>query len=234
MTGPTATVHVAASLRFLLPSRYRDGAATVPIDGSASLVHVVETLGVPRTEFGEPRVNGRPADRTVLLHDGDVVEIPPRPRPEPLAEPRFVLDVHLGTLARRLRLLGIDAAYRNDADDDELVAQAAAERRVLLTQDRGLLRRRALPAGGYVRGQRPDDQLADVLDRYAPPLQPWTRCLSCNGRLSSVAKGDVEHLLPSGTRKSYAEFSRCRDCGRVYWRGAHADRLGQIVADAHR
>ena len=38
----------------------------------------------------------------------------------------------------------------NDASDDALIEQANAERRILLTQDRGLLRRRALWLGGYV------------------------------------------------------------------------------------
>ena len=51
----------------------------------------------------------------------------------------FVLDVHLGTLARRLRLVGVDAAYANDLDDDALIERANAGRRVLLTQDRKLL-----------------------------------------------------------------------------------------------
>ena len=97
-------------------------------------------------------------------------------RPQQLASARFVLDVHLGTLARRLRLVGVDAAYGNDAGDDALIEQANAGRRVLLTQDRGLLRRRALWLGAYVRGARPDDQFRDVLDRFRPPLAPWTRC----------------------------------------------------------
>jgi len=103
---------------------------------------------------------------------------------------------------------------------------------VLLTQDRGLLRRGALRAGGYVRGSRPDDQLADVLDRFAPSLNPWTRCPACNGALHPVAKPDVEHLLEPGTRRSYTEFSRCEACGQLYWRGAHADDLAAIVDTA--
>jgi uncharacterized protein len=103
---------------------------------------------------------------------------------------------------------------------------------VVLTQDRGLLRRRALPAGAYVRGNRADGQLADVLDRFAPPLAPWTRCAACNGGLEPVAKDEVEDMLEPGTRSSYSEFVRCRDCGRPYWRGAHAERLDAIVANA--
>ena len=215
-------VLVAPALRFLLSAANRGGEVTVPADGGSSPVHVVESLGVPRTEIGELRMHG------------DLIEVLPVPRPQRVARARFVLDVHLGALARRMRLLGLDTAYRNDATDPELVAQAIAEQRILLTQDRGLLRRRALPAGGYVHGSRPDDQLADVLDRYAPPLAPWSRCPACNGRLAAVPKQAVEHRLEPGTRRSYEQFSACPACDRVYWRGAHAGRLDAIVARAVR
>ncbi len=125
-------------------------------------------------------------------------------------------------------------AYANDAADDALVEQANAERRVLLTQDRGLLHRRQLWLGAYVRGARPDEQLADVLDRFAPPLAPWTRCLACNGPLSPAAKADVDPLLQPGTRRTYQAFSRCANCTQVYWRGAHSKRLEQIIDSAVR
>jgi uncharacterized protein len=105
---------------------------------------------------------------------------------------------------------------------------------VLLTQDRGLLRRRATWSAAYVYGTRPDDQVADVLDRFAPPLSPWTRCTACNGELEPTPKSTVEHLLEPGTRRSYDAFARCRSCGRPYWRGAHAARLQRLVADAER
>jgi len=223
---------VADALRFLLPVRHRHGDVVVPVDGVSSLGHVVESLGIPRTEIGELRVGGRPVLPNTRPCDGDLVDVLPVSRPQRLADPRFVLDVHLGALARRMRLLGLDVAYRNDAADVELVEQAAAERRVVLTQDRGLLRRRALTAGAYVRGHRPDDQLADVLDRFDPPLAPWSRCLVCNGRLEPVSKQEVQHLLEPGTRRTYGEFSRCRTCGRPYWRGAHAERLDSVVARA--
>ena len=72
-----------------------------------------------------------------------------------LASARFVLDVHLGTLTRQLGLAGVDAAYANDAADDALVGQANAERRVLLTQDRGLLHRRQSVAGRLRAGDTP-------------------------------------------------------------------------------
>jgi uncharacterized protein len=234
MNQAQAQVIVSAELKLFLRPGRRCGPARVLLDGTSSLGHVVESLGVPLTEAGRLLVNGAPAAPGYRPGNGDVVDVEAVRRPQQLASARFVLDVHLGTLARRLRLVGVDAAYANDAADDALVEQANAERRVLLTQDRGLLHRRQLWLGAYVRGARPDEQLADVLDRFAPPLAPWTRCLACNGPLSPAAKADVDPLLQPGTRRTYQAFSRCANCAQVYWRGAHSKRLEQIIDSAVR
>lgn len=218
---------------FLAP-RHRRHRFMLPYDGTSSLGHLVESAGIPLPEVGALRIGGRAATAAERVPRGRSVTVLPVTRPQPLppGPPRFCLDVHLGTLARRLRLLGLDTWYRNDAGDDELIEVAAAGGRVLLTRDRGLLRRRAVRLGAYVYGDRPDDQLADVLDRFAPPIAPWTRCPACNGLLAPAAKGDVEHLLEPGTRRTYQEFARCRHCGRAYWHGAHSRQLAAMVARA--
>jgi len=226
-----AEIHVPPELALFLRPGRRGGPVFVRCDGVSSLGHVVQSIGVPLTEIGELLVNGAAEQPGYRPRGGDVVLMRPVRRPEPLDRPRFLLDVHLGTLARRLRLVGVDAAYDRDADDDELIEQANASGRVLLTQDRGLLQRRSLWRGAYVRGGRPDEQFADVLGRFAPPLAPWTRCTACNGLLAAVPKADVAALLQPGTRHTYEVFARCGDCGRVYWRGAHARRL-QTTVDA--
>jgi uncharacterized protein with PIN domain len=138
----------------------------------------------------------------------------------------------MSTSARRLRLAGVDAAYTNDLDDDALIEAANAGQRVLLTKDRGLLFRRKLWLGAYVRGARPDEQFRDVLERFAPQLVPWTRCTACNGPLSPVPRGEVGPLLRPGTYRTNDRFSRCAACGQVYWRGAHGKRLEAIVQAA--
>ncbi len=158
-----------------------------------------------------------------------------RPQQIPGAPLRFLLDVHLGTLARRLRLLGVDAAYTNeDPGDAALAAHSAKERRVLLSRDRGLLRRREIWAGAYVYSDRPEDQLDDVLRRFAPALAPWTRCTACNGALTDADKDSVQERLEGGTQRTYDVFAQCTSCGRVYWRGAHHARLEAIVNKALR
>lgn len=241
MRAQEAELRFAGELRMFLAPRHRGGIVRVTVDGTSTLGHVVESFGVPLTEVGaltlyggaRPVGPGRPVAPGCRLAGGESVDVAAVTRPSRLTDPRFVLDVHLGTLARRLRLLGLDTDYANDRDDDTLLAVANAGWRVLLTKDRGLLRRRKLWRGAYVRGDDPDDQLRDVLDRFAPPLSPWTRCTACNGWLEPVAKAVVEPLLEPGTRRTYDTFARCTACGRVYWRGAHGGRLAAIV-DAAR
>jgi hypothetical protein len=147
---------------------------------------------------------------------------------------RFVLDVHLGTLARRLRLLGFDCHYARDASDDDLVAISTAEGRILLTRDLGLLKRKVITHGTFVRAIEPREQVREIVRRFqlAENIAPFTRCLACNGPLEAVAKVDVAHCLPPMTRQLYHEFHRCRDCHKTYWRGAHHERLVAMVADA--
>jgi uncharacterized protein len=224
-------VRLPPDLRFLLPPRHRaSGERTLAFDPDATLGHVVHAAGVPLTESGGLRLDGDPAPVTARARPGSAVDVLEIPRPQPAPAGGFLLDVGLGTLARRMRLLGLDVEWSNDADDLELVARAVAADRVLLTQDRRLLMRRALRAGALVRGSRPDDQLADVLSRFAPPLAPLTRCTACGGGLVPVPKEEIADRLEPGTRRSYDDFSRCDACGRIYWHGAHARRIRGLIS----
>ncbi|MGY0490596.1 Mut7-C RNAse domain-containing protein [Streptomyces sp. WG-D5] len=236
MNGPEILLQVAPELGLFVPQAFRAGApAPLTTDGVSTLGHVVESLGVPLTEVGVLVVDGRQVPVAHVPAAGERVEVRPVARPQdvPDAPLRFLLDVHLGTLARRLRLLGVDTAYEaSDIGDPALAKRSAAERRVLLSRDRGLLRRRELWAGAYVYSDQPDEQLRDVLGRFTPRLRPWTRCTACNGRLAQASKEDVADRLEGGTRATYEVFAQCAECARVYWRGAHHDRLEAMVGAA--
>lgn len=227
----TVRLRIHPDLRFLLPRRARDsGRLDLPHDPATTVGHLIQSAGVPLTEVGDLVVSEVPVSSRSRLQEQDCLDVMVRTRPQPLEGPaRFLLDVHLGTLNRRLRLLGVDTAYRNDAEDDQLVEQAEREDRVLLSRDRGLLMRRALRRAAFVRGQHPDDQLADVIQRFRPPLQPWSLCLSCGGALGPVAKAQVARQLEPGTLRTQERFSRCLSCGHVYWHGAHDERLRQVI-----
>ncbi len=145
--------------------------------------------------------------------------------------------MHLGTLARRLRVLGIDTWWRNDADDAELAAVAEAEDRVLVSRDRGLLMRRQVRHGALVRSQDPDEQLAEVVARLglAPQLAPGTRCPRCNGPVRTVPVENVTDRLEPGTRAAgHRTVGECTACGQLYWHGAHTDALAAIESTARQ
>ena len=229
---PLVSVQVDPSLRSLLPRRDRTDQVVRDAAPTETVAHVLQVLGVPLTEVGAASLDGRPVGhaslRTTHIGDSSTLHIEARGRPQPNSG-RFLLDVHLGTLARRMRLLGIDAAYEPAADDSQLATRSATERRELLTRDRGLLFRRAVHDGALIRSGDVEVQLDEILSRFAPRLAPWTRCLRCGALLAEVSAADITDQLEPGTRRTYRSFSRCTNCGHVYWRGAHAQRLESLV-----
>ncbi|MBS3940331.1 MAG: hypothetical protein KG028_05150 [Actinobacteria bacterium] len=220
----------------------------VPIGTPRSVKDVVESLGVPHVEVGLLVVDGVAVDFDRRVGGGErIAAYPPftavRPPatgpgsetdlfPEPPDPRRFVLDVHLGTLARRLRWLGFDTWWRSDADDTELAAVSADQARILLSRDRGLLMRRQVVHGYCPRAQDPQLQLLEVADRYrlAPRAAPGTRCIRCNGDLEPVDKQAVLHRLPPRVRTGQDRFTRCSSCSRVYWPGTHRGPLDAVTA----
>jgi len=233
-----------AELNDFLPPDERQRTLVRSVDAPGSVKDFIEGLGVPHPEVALILVNGQPADFGRLVGGGDRVAVYPRfgrlpvpglpLRPAWTGEPRFLLDVHLGRLASYLRLAGFDAAYANDATDAALAAASRAQDRALLTRDRGLLKRREVERGYWVRETRPRRQLAEVLRQFelADRLNPLARCGRCNGRLEPVDKAAIADRLPPRTRRHHEVFHRCTLCGRVYWRGSHVARIEQLLARA--
>jgi len=240
----TAAFRFYAELNDFLPRERRRIAFEREFSGRVAVKDMIESLGVPHPEIDLILVNGVSVDFGYLVRDGDSVSVYPvfesldiqpviRLRPEPLRVLRFLLDAHLGRLAAYLRLLGLDTAYRNDFTDAELARRSALEERILLTRDRGLLKRSEVTRGYCVRASAPREQAREVVERFdlRRAIVPFRRCLSCNGLLQPVEKQAVENLLPPGTRDRFDVFYRCSDCGKIYWPGSHYSRLQSLVTD---
>lgn len=239
----TVTVRCYGPLNDLLPAERRGRSFSVAIHGAPSVKDLVESLGVPHTEVdlilidGEPVGFGTPVPpgaRLAVYPRFAALDLDPLPRlrpPEPCPR-RFVLDGHLGRLARYLRVLGFDTVYDPAANDPELARIAAEEDRILLTQDRGLLKRREVTHGYLVREADPRRQLVEVALRFdlLDDADPFRRCLRCNGRLLPVAREDVLDELKPLTRRYYDRFWRCAGCGQVYWEGSHYQRMLALIA----
>lgn len=225
-------------LNDFLPASQRKREFPYSFQGSPSVKHVIESIGVPHPEVDLILVNGRSVDFGHRLRNGNRISVYPvfesldispvvRLRPDPLRKSAFVLDVHLGRLARMLRLLGFDTLYRNDYDDPEIVRIAAEQSRIILTRDRQLLQASAVRRGYWVRSGIVEDQLEEVLRRFDlySQIRPFKRCLLCNGPVEETPKAEVLHLLEPKTKLYYDLFYQCRHCGQVYWKGTHFDRL---------
>ncbi len=151
--------------------------------------------------------------------------------------PRFVADGNVGSLARRLRMLGFDAVFAHPVEDDELVRAAEREGRVLLTRDVYVLHRRPI-ADGKVRAlliTRDDvaSQLRQVLRTLDlhPPFAAFSRCLECNVPLLSASREEVEGDVPPFVFQTQQTFTRCPSCRRVYWSGTHRQRMLQELSE---
>ena len=148
--------------------------------------------------------------------------------------PRFLADCNVGRLARWLRALGYDASYHAQIGDAELVREAAAEDRVVLTRDRDLTRRRVIQTG-VVRAIliRDDDvtkQLRQVFNELGLELtEALTRCIECNAELESRMPAMVAERVPPFVRQTQSKYSECPACGRIYWAGTHWQRMREVL-----
>jgi hypothetical protein len=240
---PPAEFRFYGRLNDFLPAGARQAAIRRMLDGSPGVKDAIEAIGVPHPEVGLIVVNGEPVTLAHRIENGDRVAIFPPfrsidlsgvPGPSSSEEPsaaRFVVDGHLGRLAAYLRMCGFDTAYDNGAVDADLAQASADEGRILLTRDRGLLKRSIVVRGYLVRADRAPEQLIEVLDRFdlAPAARPFSRCLRCNGELEPAERTTVQAEVPPRVFAEQAKFQRCAACRAIYWRGSHHRRMDRIV-----
>jgi uncharacterized protein len=231
---PSVDIRFYEELNDFLPVFRRGQRWTAPLAEGCTAKALIEDVGVPHTEVDLILANGQSVSFSYRPRDGDRLSVYPtfeafdigdltRLRPEPLRHVRFVLDVHLGKLARLLRMLGLDAAYSPSASDAELARVSADEARALLTRDRGLLKRSIVTHGYCVRSSLPPEQVAEVLRRFdcARQVAPFARCMKCNEQLRRADQNEVQGKVPAHIAATIPEFSLCQKCGRIYWKGTH-------------
>jgi uncharacterized protein with PIN domain len=235
-------VRAYAELNDFLPPDRRSVTFRQPLGFHQTVKDLIEAAGIPHTEVDAIIINGTSVGFDHLPGNDDLIGVYPvfesidirpilRLRHEPLRDTRFVVDSNLGGLTRLLRMLGFDAVFRNDFADDEIARISASEKRVLLTRDVALLKRKEITHGYYVRTTDPLEQASETVRRFdlAGSLHPLSRCLECNNPLEAVAVDEVKDLLPEAPLREHKAFSCCRVCGRVYWPGSHYSRMTEKV-----
>ncbi len=227
-----ARFNFSPTLQTLLKRDLRDKPVEMRFQGPQSVKHLIESLRIPHTEIGTLIANGKSIGLDYIVHDGDGIEVQPEaPAVDKAVEPRFVLDGHLGRLASRLRMLGLDCLYENNCEDNELTHISVEGDRILLTRDRLLLMRKVITQGYLLRSLNTIEQMHEVVQRYglAHWVKPFQRCLRCNQPLEPVEKETILERLEPLTEKYFDEFKLCPACDQVYWKGSHYERMLQLI-----
>ncbi|WP_226647016.1 Mut7-C ubiquitin/RNAse domain-containing protein [Microbulbifer variabilis] len=208
-------------------------------DANPSVKDCIESLGVPHTEVGSIRINGISSNFEKLIQDKDYIEVFPCNQdsyfPYKPSKITFLLDVHLGTLARYLRMAGFDTLYNPQDQGDKLLAEVAAlQNCVLLTRDIGLLKHAKVSYGRWLRSQDPETQFLEVIKHYklSKELKPFSRCIKCNGEIEKVTTASIVDKVPTSVLETQKEFSQCQTCKQVYWIGSHFKRMKSLLVKA--
>lgn len=204
----------------------------------ASIKDIIESQGVPHTEIGRMVANGQTVDFSFIPRQEQKIEIsairppfdvfhPSLLRPHPLSEWRFIVDVNVARLATLLRMLGFDTAYSRHFSDRSIARLAALEKRIVLSRDIELFKRKQITFGRWIRNTHPDAQLVEVLHFFGikEPFSPFSRCLKCNRPLEPVPKKVIGHRLEPKTRRYFHHFKICRQCDQIFWQGSHFDEM---------
>ena len=230
-------------LNDFLPEEQRKVSFRHSFHGTPSVKDTVQAIGVPHTAIDLILVDGHSVDFAHRLRGGERIAVYPvferldispliRLRPKPLRDTRFILDVHLGKLARYLRMLGFDAKYDREWDDNTIIDQSLEQKRIILTRDIGLLKHSRVTHGYWLRHHQPLEQLQELLSSLdlSRQLRPFTRCMDCNGQIQQVPRSKISTLVDAEIFKRFEAFWRCRDCRKIYWQGSHYHRMLEQIS----
>lgn len=242
VTKKRAIFRFYGALNDFLPEKHRQGEVRYAFWGHPAVKDAIEAQDVPHPEIDLILVNGRPVPFDATLEGGDRVSVYPWlrhiDRPDEALRPlwpsprRFVCDVHLGRLARHLRMLGLDTRYDSDRRDARLAQLSDEEDRILLTRDLELLKRSRVRLGAFVRSTAPKRQFAEVVTRFdlgETDLDPFSRCFECNTLLQPAEAEVVAEEVPPHARRVNENFQQCPVCDTVYWEGTHVDRMRRLM-----
>ncbi|MCK4839161.1 MAG: hypothetical protein KAS94_10170 [Desulfobulbaceae bacterium] len=208
-----------------------------------SIKDFLEALGIPHPEIHRLRVNGEEKDFNHIVAENDRIEVFAVPwsidltrhnHLTPALHPiRFAVDANVGKLARMLRMTGFDTFYDPGLSDAELAETAWRDKRILLTRDIALLKRKKVVHGRLIRHSNPAEQLTEVIGLYGlrDQIVPFSRCLCCNNGLEEIAKAEIIDRLQPMTQKYYDDFKICRQCERLYWPGSHRERMLKLIEE---
>lgn len=231
MDSTSVTIRFHEELNDFLPRHQLQKDIAVTYRGRRTIKDLIESLGVPHVEIDRVQTHGVTVDLNYIVQDQDNIHV--HPGFQFVTSPRFVVDDNVAKLCPLLRMLGFDTLYAQGATDASIATISKQEERTILTRDKGLLKRKEVHSGAYIRSTRPQEQLREVVVRLKLQdfFQPFTRCLSCNQALARLTEEEAQanRQIPSGVRTWTNEFFQCTGCHKVFWKGSHHESMEKLI-----
>lgn len=211
-------------------------------EGPKTIKQVINLFGIPDSVVDLVLVNSRSVPFSYLISDGDRISVYPKfesfdisaitkLRAKPLRSLEFILDVHLGKLARYLRMLGFDALYRKDYTDFEIIYLSKETGRIILTRDLDLLKSKHVSRGYLIKNTDLSGQIKEVIERFnlLSLINPFSLCLCCNSKVQKIDKEYVRGKISPEIYSDFNEFSICIGCGKIFWKGSHYQSMLKFI-----
>lgn len=231
-----AFLKASGILQDFLNGPHPNQAFEINFELNPSVKDLFEAQGIPHTAVYKIEVNGVVKSLDYNVKDRDRITLFPYAGSTGfddlfVSPSAFIADVHLGKLAKTLRLLGIDCTFNKDWDDERIIANSNNEQRMILTRDLELLKNGRTRYGYWIRSTDPDEQINELFDRFdlLDKIEPFTRCMRCNGFLKQVPLEKIEERVPPKVKQWHSEYWQCSSCDQVYWQGSHFKKLQQKV-----
>ena len=147
---------------------------------------------------------------------------------------KVIVDQMLGSLAKWLRLLGVDTYFtKNTIMDEALLQIAKSENRILITRDKELIIRATkhkIP-NISIHSTDIDKQLRTVLNQLPIDTRKlFSRCTICNTPVHSVEKMSVKQFIPKKILSKKDEYWYCPTCNKYYWQGSHYEKIREKIS----
>jgi uncharacterized protein len=137
---------------------------------------------------------------------------------------KFITDASLRRLAKWLRLLGYDTIVFAKEAGRDLLRQANAEGRIVLTKRHDMTERQFSGILYLITDIDVGLQLKNVIERFSLQTdrqKMFGICLECNEKLNTVSREEVRDLVPKYVFENCTEYNRCPRCLKIYWMGTH-------------
>ena len=143
----------------------------------------------------------------------------------------FFADVMLGRLAKWLRILGYNTSYEQTITSEKLVNAARNEKRMILTRNKKLIKILDESEYLFIDGNFLVNQLKQVIEKFSLDISEnfLSRCTECNAEIAPVSKEEVINDVPDFIFRTQNEFSKCPECGKIFWQGTHLKRMEEIL-----